>query len=227
MRGFVLYVAAALAASPMAGCRSTEAVRTGLGIDDASGPGRVRQVFPAAMDEVHRATVEAMGDLNIRVVQEADYAFDLADGESWGRTDPADAGRGTRKVPRTAAGGSINFADSTFTASDGRVVRLREIACTTRGTLGDGRAVTVVARRQGRAATAVAVRVGRFGDSPLSSALLERLGVRLGTLPPAPVPAGPPPSSPNSNPYFSRGGPMPAEILRERADAGYRDLTGN
>ena len=139
MRGFVLCGAAALAATLTAGCRSTEAVRAGLGIDDASGPGRVRQVFPVVMDEVQRATVEAMGDLNIRVVQEADYAFELADGESWGRTDPADAGKGTRKVPHTAAGGTIHFADSTFTASDGRLVRLQEIASTTRGMLGDGR----------------------------------------------------------------------------------------
>jgi hypothetical protein len=88
-------------------------------------------------------------------------------------------------------------------------------------TTADNRAVLVTMRpHQGQ--TRVGCRVGWFGDQLLSKAILERTGVRLGTLPPAPIPENIP-SSPGSNPIFSRNAVPDEEMLRDVAEAPYRD----
>jgi hypothetical protein len=89
------------------------------------------------------------------------------------------------------------------------------------GTTADNRSATVAVRpRQGT--TRVTVRIGWFGDEPLSRALLDRLGVRLGSLPPSAIPVNPP-SSPDPNPFFSRDAVPDAQMLREQAESRYRD----
>ncbi len=89
------------------------------------------------------------------------------------------------------------------------------------GTTADGRGVTVAVRpHQGTAR--VSVRVGWFGDEPLSKLLMDRIGIRLGTLPPSAIPVEPP-SIPASNPYFSREAIPDEVMLHDQADAIYRD----
>jgi hypothetical protein len=73
--------------------------------------------------------------------------------------------------------------------------------------------------------TRVSCRIGWLGDEPLSKALLERTGVRLGTLPPAAIPENPP-SSPAPNPIMSRLAPPDEDTLRAIAEAPYRDRVG-
>jgi len=70
--------------------------------------------------------------------------------------------------------------------------------------------------------TRVSCRIGWFGDEPLSKAVLERTGVRLGTLPPAAIPENPP-SVPAPNPLISRLAPPDDDTLRNIAEAPYRD----
>ncbi|HMB06138.1 MAG TPA: DUF3568 family protein [Isosphaeraceae bacterium] len=96
---------------------------------------------------------------------------------------------------------------------DGGVLRIE-------GTTPDRRTATVLIRPQ-QGASRVIVQVGWFGDEPLARALMDRLGVRLGTLPPSAIPAEPP-SAPASNPYFSRDA-VPDEIMLRDQEAGYRD----
>ncbi len=85
----------------------------------------------------------------------------------------------------------------------------------------DKRAVQVTLRPH-QATTRVSCRIGWFGDELLAKALLERTGVRLGTLPPAPI-ADTPPSSPGSNPFFSRLAVPDELFFRDVAEAPYRD----
>jgi hypothetical protein len=85
----------------------------------------------------------------------------------------------------------------------------------------DKRAVMVTLRPH-QSQTRVGCRIGTFGDEPLSRALLERTGVRLGTLPAAEIPEQVP-SSPGSNPFFSRDAVPDAEMLKDVAEAPYRD----
>jgi hypothetical protein len=85
----------------------------------------------------------------------------------------------------------------------------------------DDRPVAVTLRfRQG--ATQAGVRIGRFGDEPLSRTLLERVGVRLGTRDPEAIPVDAP-SAPSGNPYFSRDAIPDSVMLKDFADAPYRD----
>lgn len=89
------------------------------------------------------------------------------------------------------------------------------------GRVADGRPVTVTVRSRG-VGSVVAVAVGGFGDEALSRALLDRIGARLGILPAAPrTPEAPSPSG--SRPFFSRGAVPDAVMLRDQAEAGYRD----
>jgi hypothetical protein len=89
------------------------------------------------------------------------------------------------------------------------------------GRTADNRTVTVTLRPQ-KPITHVSCRVGWFGDEPLSRTLLHRIGVRLGTLPPEAIPENIP-SSPASNPYFSRDAVPDAEMMRDFIEAPYRN----
>jgi hypothetical protein len=89
------------------------------------------------------------------------------------------------------------------------------------GTTANNQGVSVIIRPI-RNETRVICRIGWFGDEPFSIALLDRVGIRLGTLPPAAVPAQPP-SAPSSNPLFSREAVSDEEMLRDVVDAPYRD----
>lgn len=86
-----------------------------------------------------------------------------------------------------------------------------------RGRTNDGRRVELVLVDRGPA-TETRVRVGLFGDEALAKAVLERVGVRLGTLPPEAIPASVP-SDPDGNPYFSRGAVPDSIMLRGFADS--------
>ena len=85
----------------------------------------------------------------------------------------------------------------------------------------DNRPVMITLRPH-QTQTRVSCRIGMFGDEPLSKALLERTGVRLGTLPPTPIPDHVP-SSPGSNPFFSRDAVPDEMMLKDAAEAPYRD----
>jgi hypothetical protein len=85
----------------------------------------------------------------------------------------------------------------------------------------DKRAVTVTIRPQ-LDRTRLTCRIGWFGDEPLTRTLLERIGIRLGTLPPAPIPDNPP-SAPGSNPFIAREKYPDHETLEHMADTPYRD----
>jgi hypothetical protein len=84
----------------------------------------------------------------------------------------------------------------------------------------DNRSVLVTVRpHEGQ--TRVSCRIGWFGDEPLSMALLERTGVRLGTLPPAAIPDNPP-STPAIT-KFPRPSPPDEATLRAIAEAPLHD----
>jgi hypothetical protein len=92
------------------------------------------------------------------------------------------------------------------------------------GTTSDNRRASITIRPQNQGSTRLTARVGLFGDEPLSKALLERVGIRLGELPPAPIPAEIP-SAPAPNPFldfFHSAGPDP-EMLKDMADSRFRD----
>jgi hypothetical protein len=82
----------------------------------------------------------------------------------------------------------------------------------------------IVTLRPGNGAARVTARIGWFGDEPFSRALFERIGIRLGHLPPAAIPQEPP-SAPAPNPYFSRRAVPDKEMLREQSESHllYRD----
>lgn len=88
------------------------------------------------------------------------------------------------------------------------------------GTTADNRSASVVLRPN-HTGTRVSARFGLFGDQPLSLALMDRIGVRLGNLPPSAVPVDPP-SEPGKNPYFSRGAVSDEVMLKDQADAAFR-----
>lgn len=90
------------------------------------------------------------------------------------------------------------------------------------GTTKDGRPANITFR-PGNGAARVTARIGWFGDEPFSRELMERIGIRLGSLPPRAIPAEPP-TSPAPNPFFSRRA-VPDETLREQAEIHflYRD----
>ena len=89
------------------------------------------------------------------------------------------------------------------------------------GTTADGRKAGVTLRPH-PAGTRLSARFGFFGNEPLTRALLDRVGVRLGTLPPAAIPTEIP-SEPASNPYFSRSAVPDSVMFKDMAEAPYRD----
>lgn len=117
-------------------------------------------------------------------------------------------------APATAAAMDDLKMGEIHQSQDGTVVRIE-------ARTEDARPVTATLRFR-RGATQVGVRVGRFGDEPLSRALLERVGVRLGTRDPEAIPVAPP-SAPSGNPYFSRGAIPDSVMLKDFAEAPYRD----
>jgi hypothetical protein len=64
-------------------------------------------------------------------------------------------------------------------------------------------------------------RFGWFGDEPLSRALMNRVAVRLGNLPPSAIPTDPP-SAPSANPFFSRSAVPDSVMLKNQYEAPYR-----
>jgi hypothetical protein len=89
------------------------------------------------------------------------------------------------------------------------------------GTTEDRRRIVVMLHTN-QGITQVAVRAGWFGDESLSQALVERVGIRLGTRTPESIPAKAP-SSPSANPFFSRDAVSDSVMLRDFAEAPYRD----
>lgn len=89
------------------------------------------------------------------------------------------------------------------------------------GTTPDNRRASMTIHPQ-NAGARVSTRLGIFGDEPLSRALMDRMSVRLGTLPPTAVSVDPPPSEPGKNPYFSRAAVSDSEMLKDQADAHFR-----
>jgi hypothetical protein len=81
----------------------------------------------------------------------------------------------------------------------------------------DRRRATVTLRPEG-AGTRLGVRVGVFGDKALSRALMDRVGIRLGNLPPAAIPENPP-SEPGKFPYLDRKAVSDVEMLSDQAEA--------
>jgi hypothetical protein len=132
------------------------------------------------------------------------------------------AGRGTQSfaAPPSAVVAALNESmsdlslDSIRPARDGTISRIEARTPDRRGVAAN------VRTNQG--ITQVAIRVGWFGDEPLSRALLERVGVRLGTRDPEAIPASAP-SSPSANPFFARDAVPDSVMLRDFAEAPYRD----
>lgn len=89
------------------------------------------------------------------------------------------------------------------------------------GRTGDRRSVVVTLRIR-KPMTHVSCRVDWFGDQPFSKALLRRVAVRLGMVPPEPVP-NVIPSAPSGNPYFSRDAVSDEEMMRPMIEAPYHD----
>ena len=85
----------------------------------------------------------------------------------------------------------------------------------------DNRTVMVTLRPH-QMQTRVSCRVGLFGDELLSKALLERDWRSTRNTPPAAIPDHVP-SSPGSNPFFSRDAVPDEEMLKDVAEAPYRD----
>ncbi len=88
------------------------------------------------------------------------------------------------------------------------------------GTTADGQGASVSIKKRGAFASAI-VRIGWFGNEALSRAVLDRIGIRLGTLPPEAIPAEPPAQS--RTPIFSsRTVPDPV-MIHEMTEAAPRD----
>jgi len=123
-------------------------------------------------------------------------------------------------LPATKVGAAISdaMADLKMTSvepgRDGTVYKIQAKTA-------DNRSVMVTLRPH-QTQTRVGCRIGTFGDEPLSRALLERTGVRLGTLPAAAIPDQVP-SSPGKNPFFSRDAVPDEEMFKDIAEAPYRD----
>jgi hypothetical protein len=90
------------------------------------------------------------------------------------------------------------------------------------GTTADNRKALVTLNAHPGGSTRLSARIGMWGDEPLSRALMDRVAIRLGTLPPTAVPVDPP-STPDSQPFFSRKAITDAVMLKDQADAPYKN----
>jgi len=88
------------------------------------------------------------------------------------------------------------------------------------GTTADGQGASVSVKKRGPFASAI-VRVGWFGNEALSRAVLDRIGIRLGTLPPEAIPAEPPAQA--RTPIFSSRTVPDSVMIQEITEAAPRD----
>jgi Protein of unknown function (DUF3568) len=134
-------------------------------------------------------------------------------------------GRALQDFPRDPTAVSLAVAESLEDlkmtdikrSRDGSVVKLE-------AKTEDNRSVLVTVRPH-QDQSRVGCRVGWFGDEPLSKAVLERIGIRLELLPPAPIPDKPP-SSPAPNPYLRSDDNAKQNWIRDMVEAPYRDRSG-
>ena len=91
------------------------------------------------------------------------------------------------------------------------------------GTTGDGRSARLTIRPLG-AFTVTTARVGLLGDEALSKAIMDRIGIRLGTMPPAAIPAEVPTSSQSPLQTLSNKKPLTdTSIIRNQFPTNYHD----
>jgi hypothetical protein len=88
------------------------------------------------------------------------------------------------------------------------------------GTTADNRHV-VVTLEPTPGSTRVRTRIGWFGDEPLSRALMDRLAIRLGALPPSAVKVEPPAAS-ATDPAASRDAVPASGMIHDQIDGGFR-----
>jgi hypothetical protein len=135
------------------------------------------------------------------------------------------AGRAVEEFPRNATVTSAAVAEALDDlkmtdikrSRDGKVFKIE-------ARTEDNRPVLVTVRPHQDQAR-VGCRVGWFGDAPLSNAILQRVGIRLELLPPAPIPENPP-SSPAPNPFLQRDSNLQNGMIRDMMEAPYRDRPG-
>ena len=131
------------------------------------------------------------------------------------------------RAAQTLASTPINVQPAVLSALDDlRFTSVRQIneagAIVFEGTTPDNRRASVTLRPHPAGTTRLTARIGMFGDEPLSRALVDRVAIRMGTAAPQPIPDSAP-SEPGSNPYFSKSAVSDADMLRDRADAPYRN----
>lgn len=91
------------------------------------------------------------------------------------------------------------------------------------GTTADGRSARLTIQPSGSFA-ATTVRVGLLGDEALSKGILDRIGIRLGTLPPAAIPTEVPSGAKSSVETSARQKPASdASIIRNQYPTNYHD----
>lgn len=145
-------------------------------------------------------------------------------GHSDGLAGPGSSYTGGRAVQTFAQAPAAVQPAVAEALDDLRVQSVRQVkeggAILFEGTTADRRRVAVTLRAQ-PGGTRLSARIGLFGDEPFSRALMDRVGTRLGTLPPSAIPVDPP-SEPAANPYFSRDAVADSEMFKEQAEAPYR-----
>jgi hypothetical protein len=165
----------------------------------AAGSAGCQTVGPSAFSSLAREEKSTRSGL--------DYAYSRGRGVQTFAMPPA------RVQPALVAAFDDLRIDRVRQTSDGGAILLE-------GTTSDERKASVTLRPH-PSGTRLSASIGTFGDPALSRALMDRVGIRLGTLPPAPIPATPP-SEPGHNPYFSRSAVPDSEMLRDFAEAPYR-----
>jgi hypothetical protein len=134
-------------------------------------------------------------------------------------------GRAQQDFPRNAKLTSAAAAEALDDLKMSAIKRSRDgTVYKIEGKTEDNRTVLVTVRPHQDQAR-VGCRVGWFGDAILSKAIMERIGIRLELLPPAPIPEKPP-SSPDPNPFLLRDQSLKDGMVRDMLEAPYRDRTG-